>query len=235
MRILIVDDDTSFRGYLRKGLEREGFAIDEAPDGKKAYQLIAETIYDMILLDIGIPEISGHAVLRELRQARNNALIFMITGQGDAESGMHAYSGGADDYLTKPIKLEVLIAKIRVWLKRRHEFLSSDVSSTILVVGDLQLDLLKRRAVRGGQIFPLTLKESAILEYLMRNKGKIKSQAMILQNISNVDFDGMSNSVEVHIKNLRSKIDHDFKVKLIKTIKGSGYMIDDESSDPNNL
>jgi len=237
MRILIVEDDKAFRGNLRSFLTLEGFAVDETDNAKKGAQLAAENIYDVILLDIMMPGPEmmnpgrgGEWLLRSLRQARNNALIIMITGQAEDDDKLSAYAGGADDYLVKPFKLEELMAKIRAWLKRRHDFLSSDVSSTVLVVGDLRLNLLRRSAIRAGREIPLTIKECAILEYLMRSKGQIKSQTTILQHVSNVDFDGMSNTVEFHIKNLREKIDKDFSVKLIKTIRGSGYMIDDGSA-----
>jgi DNA-binding response OmpR family regulator len=154
----------------------------------------------------------------------------MITGQSGNEDKLHAYKGGADDYLVKPFKLEELVAKIQAWLKRRHDFLSSEVGSTILTVADLRLNLLRRCAIRGGREFPLTSKECAILEYLMRNKGQIKSQTAILEHISNVDYDPLTNTIEVHIKHLREKIDAGFDKQLIKTVRGSGYVIDDPSA-----
>jgi|SRR6185437_9269825 len=231
MRILIVEDDADLLGYLRKGLTHEGFSVDTVSDAKTAAQLASENVYDVILSDIRMPEFDGLWFLRTLRQARNNSLIFMITGQAEEEDKLKAYDGGADDYIVKPFRLAELVAKIRAWLKRRHDFLSTDVETSILSVGDLRLDLLKRRAIRRDHTMPLTPKEFAILEYLMRNKGKIKSQTSILEHISNVDFDGMSNAVEFHIKNLREKIDKDFPLKLIQTIRGSGYLIDEEPSE----
>jgi DNA-binding response OmpR family regulator len=152
----------------------------------------------------------------------------MLTGESGDEDKIRAYDGGADDYLVKPFKLEELVAKIHAWLKRRQEFLQSDVSSTILTVQDLRLDLLKRRAIRGDQIIPLTGKEFEILEYLIRNKGKVRSQQMILNQISKVDYQGASNTVELHINHLRQKIEKGFKTKIIKTIFGAGYMVEDD-------
>src|SRR6185437_12431643 len=186
----------SLRGYLEKGLIREGFSVDTAPDARTGNQLASTHAYDIILTDIRMPELSGIWLLRTLRQTRNNALVFMITGQAGEEDKLDAYDGGADDYLVKPFQLSELVAKIRAWLKRRHDFLSSDVNATLLIVGDLRLDLLKRRAIRGGRSVRLTPMECKILEYLMRHKGKVQSQSIILGHVSDVDFDGFSNSVE---------------------------------------
>src|SRR5258708_27029693 len=156
MLILIVEDDKDLRGHLRQGLKAEGFSIDLAADGMEGRRLASENLYDVVLLDIGMPGIDGKELLRTLRKNGNRALILMITGQSGLEHKLDAYAGGADDYLVKPFRMEELVAKIRAWLKRNHDFIASDVSSTILAVGDLRLDLLKRRAVRGDQVFPLT-------------------------------------------------------------------------------
>jgi len=240
MRILHIEDDEDLRRFIKEGLKREGFAVDGACEANEGVQLAGENIYDIILMDIGMPGLNGFWAIRTLRttgytsgvprQTNHSVGIFVISGQGGEEARLEAYDAGADDYLPKPVFLRELVAKIRLWMK--HHDVKSDGSATVLKVGRIELDLLKHKVTVNGKIVPFTPREFMVLEFLMRNVGDVVTQKAIEQAVWSLDHDIGTNVVEYHITHIRKKIDEPDKESMIKTVRGSGYVIeDDEQND----
>jgi DNA-binding response OmpR family regulator len=223
MRILIVEDDKKVGGFLKKGLQEEQYAVDVCRDGTDALYMAQLNPYDVIILDIMLPGIDGFAVCRELRQKAILTPILMLTAKDEIEDKVTGLSEGADDYLTKPFSFDELLARIRALLRR-----SQDYKTKELKVGDLELDPLRRIVTRAGEKIELTGKEYALLEYLLRNRGRTVTPSMILEHVWDMDYLGSSNIVNVYINHLRNKIDKGFDVKLILTIRGHGFRIDED-------
>ncbi len=223
MRILVVEDDKKVAAFLQKGLREEQYAVDVCRDGEDAAYEAQVHPYDVIILDIMLPGKDGFTICRELRE--NNVLtpILMLTAKDSLEDKIIGLSEGADDYLTKPFSFEELLARIRALLRR-----SQDYKTGILKVDDLELDPLRRTVQRAGTPITLSGKEYALLEYLLRNKGIILSQSKIIDHVWDRNYDGTSNLINVYINHLREKIDKDAEVKLIKTVRGQGYKIDED-------
>jgi DNA-binding response OmpR family regulator len=223
MRILVVEDDKKVAAFLQKGLREEQYAVDVCRDGEDAAYEAQVHPYDVIILDIMLPGKDGFTICRELRE--NNVLtpILMLTAKDSLEDKIIGLSEGADDYLTKPFSFEELLARIRALLRR-----SQDYKTGILKVDDLELDPLRRTVQRAGIPITLSGKEYALLEYLLRNKGIILSQSKIIDHVWDRNYDGTSNLINVYINHLREKIDKDAEVKLIKTVRGQGYKIDED-------
>ena len=230
MRILHVEDDDTFRHWVKQGLKQSGFAVDGAGTAKEAMQMASENIYDVILLDIGMPELNGLWALRTLRQAGNTAAIFIISGQAEEQLKLDAFEGGADDYMTKPILVSELKARIHRWLQRRNQFVSSDSPSTKLTAGNVEVDLLKHQVTVNGRFVPATPKERMVLEYLIRHAGRVVTQTQLAQAVWDMDYETGTNVVEVHVSRLRKKIDEPGKPSMIQTIPGSGYMIEKDGA-----
>ncbi len=222
MRILIVEDDRKVGAFLQKGLREEQYAIDVCRDGEEALEWASINSYDVIVLDIMLPKKDGFAVCRELRQKGVLTPILMLTAKDSVEDKVSGLTEGADDYLTKPFSFEELLARIRALLRR-----TQDYKTKALRVGDLELDPIKRQATRAGKQIPLSGKEYALLEYLMRNKGRVVTESMIVEHVWDMNYEGTSNIVNVYINYLRKKIDSEFEVKLVRTIRGHGYTIDE--------
>lgn len=222
MRILIVEDDRKVGAFLQKGLKEEQYAVDVCRDGEEAVEWASVNTYDAIVLDIMLPKKDGFAVCRELRQKGVLTPILMLTAKDSLEDKVSGLTEGADDYLTKPFSFEELLARIRALLRR-----AQDYKTKALRVGDLELDPIKRQATRAGKRIPLSGKEYALLEYLMRNKGRVVTESMIVEHVWDMNYEGTSNIVNVYINYLRKKIDSEFEVKLIRTIRGHGYTIDE--------
>ncbi len=222
MRILIVEDDRKVAAFLQKGLREEQYAVDVCRDGEEGLSLASVNSYDIIILDIMLPRKDGFAVCRDLR--RNSVLtpILMLTAKDSTEDKIAGLTEGADDYLTKPFSFEELLARLRALLRR-----SQDYQVPALRAGDLILDQRRRQAERGGKRIPLTGKEYALLEYLMRNKGRIVTESMIIEHVWDMNYEGTSNVVNVYINYLRKKIDEGFAVKRIRTVRGHGFTIDE--------
>ena len=232
MRILHVEDDKELREFIKEGLTREGFAVDGASSAKAAMQFARENIYDIVLIDLVLEgDEDGLWTLRTMRFTGQTAAIFMISQSGNESNKLIAFESGADDYMVKPIFISELVARIRLWLKRRDRFLSSEAPNTVLNAGHVKLDLLKRQTYVLGKFVYLTTKEMGILEYLLRYAGRVVTQTAIEQAIWNADFDAQSNAIEVHINRLRKKIDLPGQSSIIQTIRGSGYMIESDSSE----
>lgn len=222
MRILVVEDDKKVGAFLRKGLREEQYAVDLCPDGAEAVYEAQVSSYDVIILDVMLPGKDGFTVCRELRENSVLTPILMLTAKDSLDDKIIGLSEGADDYLTKPFSFEELLARVRALLRR-----SQDYKTGVLKVGDLVLDPLRRIVSRAGKTILLTGKEYALLEYLMRNKGRVVSQSMIIEHVWDRNYEGISNVVNVYISHLREKIDKNAKVKLIKTLRGHGYKIDE--------
>ncbi|MBB4637361.1 response regulator transcription factor [Longimicrobium terrae] len=224
MRILLVEDEARLASAVERYLRESAFAVDVAGTGKDAIFLANVNPYDAIVLDIGIPEPDGFEVLRRLRERGNAARVLILTARDGVEDRIHGLELGADDYLVKPFALGELRARLRALL-RRGESLTPDV----LRVADLELDGNAQKAVRGGRAIPLTAKEYALLEYLVRNEGKVVGRAEISDKVWDERYDPASNLIEVYINRLRRKVDAEGAPPLIHTRRGAGYVLSQEA------
>ncbi len=223
MRILLIEDDIAISRLLKEGLEDESYAVDVAHDGGEGYRTASADEYDVIILDIMLPEMDGYEVCRALRKDGNKTPILMLTARDAERDIVEGLDTGADDYLAKPFSFDVLLARIRALLRRPNEKLEE-----ILQVGDLKLDPSLKKVTRASQEITLTAKEYGVLEYLMRNKGKVLSKEQIISHVWDFDADVLPNNVELFIMFLRRKIDKPFKSKLIYTVSGFGYKLEEK-------
>jgi heavy metal response regulator len=226
MKLLIVEDDRKLSSFLEKGLKEEQFAVDVCRNGTDAVYWAQVNDYDVIILDIMLPGKDGIEVCRELRKKSITTPIIMLTAKDTVEDKINGLSEGADDYLTKPFSFAELLARIKALLRRSQEY-----KENTLKVNDLELDPWNRKVLRGGKEISLTGKEYALLEYLMRNQGRIVSKSMIIEHVWDMNYEGLSNVVNVYINHLRKKVDKNFKNKLIQTVRGYGYKIDEDKKD----
>ena len=224
MRVLLIEDDVTITRLLKEGLEDEAYAVDIAHDGSEGYRTAAADDYDVIILDIMLPGMNGYEVCRALRNDGNKTPILMLTARDAKRDIVEGLDAGADDYLAKPFSFDVLLARIRALLRRPNEKLEE-----ILQVGDLKLDPSSKKVTRASQEINLTAKEYGVLEYLMRNKGKVLSKEQIISHVWDFDADVLPNNVELFIMFLRRKIDKPFKSKLIHTVSGFGYKLEEKS------
>ncbi len=222
MRILIVEDEHRIANTIKKGLEQERYAVDVAYNGTNGFDLASTEEYDLIILDLLLPEMDGITICKELRKNRIHTPILMLTAKGQIQDKVLGLDSGADDYLTKPFSFEELLARIRALTRRPKPSFNST-----LTVADLHLDPKLFQVERDGKIIKLTNKEFSLLEYLMRNADKTLTKDKIISHVWNYDADILINTVEVYIRNLRKKIDAPFKNKkpFIQTIRGFGYKI----------
>ena len=222
MKILIIEDDIKIINFLKKGLEEECYVIDYSTNGDEGLYLATVNNYDLILLDIMLPIKDGFEVCKNLRSSNITTPIIMLTAKDSIEDKIKGLDLGANDYLAKPFSFAELLARIRVQLRTINPV------QTKLQIADLELDLLKKIAIRANKNIVLTVKEFTLLEYLMRNRDKILSETVINDALSSFEDSNISNVVNVFIYRLRNKIDKDFDKKLIKTIRGMGFKISDE-------
>ena len=224
MRVLVAEDERELNGIIAKRLEEEDYAVDSVYDGSTALEYLRAAAYDMVLLDVMMPGLDGFEVLKRYREEGGGAPVLFLTARDAVSDRVRGLDGGADDYLVKPFSFQELLARMRVLLRR-----SSGVPRTsVLRVGDLTLDTKSRKAARGGRAIDLSSKEFSILEYMMRNEGIVLGRDSIREHIWSWDYDGESNVVDVYIRYLRKKIDDGDERKLIRTIRGAGYMIKGE-------
>jgi len=223
VRVLLIEDDVTIARLLKEGLEDESYAVDIAHDGSEGYRTAATDDYDVIILDIMLPEMNGYEVCRALRNDGDKTPILMLTARDAERDIVEGLDTGADDYLAKPFSFDVLLARIRALLRRPNEKLEE-----ILQVGDLKLDPSSKKVTRASQEINLTAKEYGVLEYLMRNKGKVLSKEQIISHVWDFDADVLPNNVELFIMFLRRKIDKPFKSKLIHTVSGFGYKLEEK-------
>jgi len=220
MRVLVVEDERKIADFIRKGLSEHGYAVDVAYDGEEALDWPAVADFDLIILDVMLPARDGTEVCRVLRKRGVRTPILMLTAKDAVEDRVLGLDSGADDYLVKPFAFAELLARLRALTRRQPAVLGS-----LLRVGDLILDTATRKVSRAEDELELTTKEYAILEYLMRHPNQVLTRTMIAEHVWNYDFDNASNVIDVHIRNLRRKIDDPFATKLIRTVRGAGYRI----------
>lgn len=220
MRILVVEDEKKVAGFIRQGLEEEGYAVDVASDGEEGLAMSLNGVQDLIILDIGLPKMSGLQVLQELRKRNHTAPVLLLTVRATIEDKVLGLDSGADDYLAKPFAFQELLARVRALLRRRAERVPA-----VLTLADLTLDPAKHAVFRGGKKIELTSKEFALLDYFMRNPGRVLTRTMILEHVWDYDFDTGTNVVDVYVNYLRKKIDSDREPKLVHTIRGVGYVL----------
>jgi two-component system, OmpR family, copper resistance phosphate regulon response regulator CusR len=223
VRILIVDDERKTTAYLKKGLAESGFVIDVAENGDDGLHLGLTQEYDLIVLDVGLPQRDGWSVLSSIRQAGQQVPIIYLTARDAVADRVKGLELGADDYLVKPFAFSELLARIRSILRRGPTRQPETVK-----VADLELDLVRHKASRAGQRLDLTPKEFALLSLLARRKGEILSRTLIAEQVWDMHFDSDTNVVDVAVRRLRRKVDDVFPLKLIQTVRGSGYVIDAE-------
>lgn len=224
MRVLVVEDEPKIADFIRKGLTENGYAVDVASDGEEALDWPAVADFDVIVLDVMLPVRDGIDVCRTLRQRGVRAPILMLTARDAVEDRVRGLDSGADDYLVKPFAFAELLARLRAMSRRQPAVLGA-----LLQVSDLTLDVSTRDVSRGGSGIELTTKEYAILEYLMRHPNQVLTRTMIAEHVWNYDFDNASNVIDVHIRNLRRKVDALPPHKLIQTVRGAGYRISGRS------
>jgi DNA-binding response OmpR family regulator len=225
MKILLVEDEPKVSAFIQRGLEEQGYEVKAAFDGQMGLTLAMRGGFDLILLDLLIPYVNGLEICRQMRNSGNQVPILMLTALGTTEDKLLGFEAGADDYLVKPFEFKELLARIRVLTKRVG---SVHQSSNTLRIADLELDLDEKIAIRGSKKISLTAKEFALLEYFMRNKGKVVSRLDISENVWDIDFDTGTNVVDVYVNILRKKVDKDFPNKLIHTRIGMGYIFNED-------
>ena len=221
MRILIIEDDIHLQESLKARLEAESFIVDAAANGKNGSYSARTNEYDLIILDLTLPDAHGFEICGEIRSRGVTAPILILSSVTETESKVRLINSGADDYLTKPFSFNELLARIRALLRRPKA-----VMADILKIDDLVLDSARQKVIRDKSTIYLTRKEFSLLEYLLRHQGKVVSRGMIMEHVWNADSDPFSNTIEAHILNVRKKIDAANKQKLIHTIPGRGYKID---------
>ncbi len=220
MRILVIEDEIDMNNIITKKLTREGFSVDSCFDGEESYNYIINTEYDVILLDVMIPKIDGFSLMEKIRAENIDTPVIFLTAKDDVESRVKGLDLGANDYLIKPFSFAELMARIRVMTR-----LKSGVTTNVLTLSDLTLDISSHVVKRDNRIISLSAKEFKILKYMMMNAGIVLTRDKIENHIWNYDFEGGTNVVDVYIRYLRKKIDDGFDVKLIHTIRGSGYVM----------
>jgi heavy metal response regulator len=220
MRVLIVEDEKRIQDFLSRGLESAGYAVDAAMDGNTGVEMVHATEYDLIILDLNLPDIDGLQVLQKIRNRKVSPPVLILSARDTVDDRVKGLELGADDYLVKPFAFVEMLARVRALLRRGQP------TPERLQVGDLQLDCIRRKVTRANDNIELAPKEFSILEYLMRNRGRPLSRTMIVEHVWDMDYDGLTNIVDVYIRHLRSKIDDKYPIKMIHTVRGIGYMLD---------
>jgi DNA-binding response OmpR family regulator len=223
MRLLLVEDEEKVAAFVVRGLEAERFAVDVATDGRSAIELSNAYQYDLVILDLMLPEISGTEVLRQIRRNNSHIPVLVLTARDALGDKVEHFELGADDYLTKPFAFAELLVRVKALLRR-----GAVSRSNVLRVADLELDRLSQQVKRAGRRVELTGKEYSLLEYLMLNAGRVLSRTMIIEHVWDQSFDGATNIVDVYVRHLRNKVDEGHERKLIRTVRGVGYAIGDE-------
>jgi two-component system OmpR family response regulator len=222
MRALIVEDDDTIADFVSRGLREAGFVVDRAADGDRGLQLALDGSHDVAIVDLMLPKRDGLSLIQEMRRRHVTMPVLILSAKHTVDERVTGLEAGGDDYLIKPFAFTELLARVQALIRRT----SSVPASTRLTVGDLTLDLRSRHATRGGRdLGPLRPREFALLEYLMRNAGRVVSKTMILSHVWDYSFDPRTNVVDVLVFRLREKIDKGFETKLIQTVRGIGYVI----------
>ena len=225
MKILIVEDEPKTGDYLKQGLSEAGFVADLVRDGVDGRHLALTDDYDLVVLDVMLPGLDGWQVLRDIRQAGRYMPVLFLTARDQVEDRVKGLELGADDYLVKPFAFSELLARVRTLLRR-----GKSKEPELLQVADLDLDLLRRRVTRAGKRIDLTAKEFALLELLLRRQGEVLPRSLIASQVWDMNFDSDTNVIEVAMRRLRAKIDDDFEPKLIRTVRGMGYVLENSET-----
>lgn len=225
MRLLIVEDETKTGDYLHQGLSEAGFNVVLARNGLDGHHLAMTETFDLILLDVMLPDVDGWKICQSLRDAGNQTAILFLTARDQVEDRVKGLELGADDYLVKPFAFAELLARVRSLLRRGNRPVQES-----LAVADLQIDIIKRQAIRAGQKISLTNREFALLELLASRKGEVLPRSLIASQVWDMNFDSDTNVIDVAIRRLRRKIDDPFEPKLIHTVRGMGYRLDDDGN-----
>src|SRR5712671_1943227 len=220
MRILLVEDEEKVSRFVARGLTSERFAVDVARDGKSGWELAQTYQYDVVILDLLLPGLTGSEVLHRIRKAKSQVPVLILTARDSLGDKVEHFEAGADDYLSKPFAFAELLVRVKALLRR-----GPATRASILRVGDLELDRLSQQVKRAGKRVELTSKEYSLLEYLMSNAGRVLSRTMIIEHVWDQSFDGITNIVDVYVRHLRNKVDDPYEHKLIRTVRGVGYTI----------
>ena len=221
MKLLIVEDERKTATYLKKGLSENGFVVDLAATGEEGLHLADTGDYDLVVLDVMLPDRDGWSVLSELRRSGKQTPVLFLTARDTVQDRVKGLEYGADDYLVKPFAFSELLARIRSVLRRGQRR-----RSHLLRVGDLEIDLLRHKALRNGQLLDLTAKEFALLTLFIQHVGEVLSRTLIAEQVWDMNFDSDMSVVDVHVSRLRVKVDHPFRTKLLHTVRGAGYVLE---------
>ncbi len=221
MRVLVVEDDKKIASFVMSGLRQAGFAVDHAGDGEEGVHLAMHESYDAAVIDIMLPKLDGLSLIDELRRSGVKTPVLILSARRTVDDRVKGLEAGGDDYLTKPFAFSELLARVQALIRRS----SGATGSTYIKTGELSMDLLTRRVVRSGVDIELQPKEFSLLEYFMRNQGRVVSKTLIMEHIYDYNFDPQTNVVDVLVCRLRNKLDKDFDNKMIQTIRGVGYVL----------
>jgi two-component system, OmpR family, copper resistance phosphate regulon response regulator CusR len=223
MRLLLVEDEKKVAEFVARGLRAERFAVDVCNDGQSGYEMASTYSYDLMILDLMLPTLSGTEILKRLRKQGSQVPVLVLTARDGTAEKVENFEAGADDYLTKPFAFAELLVRVKALLRR-----GATNRSSVLRVGDLELDRLTQQVRRAGKKIDLTSKEYGLLEYLTANAGRVLSRTMIVEHVWDESFEGLTNIVDVYVRHLRSKVDTGHPTKLIRTVRGVGYSVSDE-------
>jgi two-component system OmpR family response regulator len=221
MRVLVVEDDNKIASFVVKGLKQSGFAVDRCADGEEALVFARSAPFDVAVVDVMLPKLDGLSLIQRMRKEGIRTPLIILSAKASVDDRVRGLQAGGDDYLTKPFAFSELLARIQALIRRS----SNAAEPTKLSAGDLELDLLSREVKRGGQTIELQSREFSLLEYLMRNPGRVVTKTMLLEHIWDYSFDPQTNVVDVLVHRVRSKVDKDFPRKMIQTIRGVGYVL----------
>ncbi|QHT69518.1 response regulator transcription factor [Rhodocytophaga rosea] len=225
MKILVVEDEPKLAAYVKKGLEEQTYEVEIAYDGAMGKRMALSGHYDVIVMDVNLPHMNGFDVAKAIREEKSKTPILMLTALGTMEDKLTGFDSGADDYLVKPFEFRELLARLRALHKRSSE---GPIQANYLKIADLEVNLDEKTVKRAGRKLDLTAKEFSLLEYFMRNKGRVVSRVDIAEKVWEINFDTGTNVIDVYVNFLRKKVDKDFPVKLIHTVVGMGYILKEE-------
>lgn len=224
MRLLLIEDERKVADFVARGLKAERFAVDVAQDGQSGWEMATACSYDLIILDLMLPVLNGTETLKRIRRKNTTVPVLILTARDATAEKVENFEAGADDYLTKPFAFAELLVRVKALIRR-----GPINRASVLRVGDLELDRLSHQVRRAGKRIDLTSKEYSLLEYLVSNAGRVLSRTMIIEHVWDESFEGLTNIVDVYVRHLRSKVDESHSSKLIRTVRGVGYTVSDES------
>ncbi len=225
MRLLVIEDEKKLADFVARGLRAERFAVDVAHDGTSGWEMLNACQYDLVVLDLMLPGLSGGDLLQRLRRNRRDVSVLVLTARDATAEKVATFEAGADDYLTKPFAFAELLVRVKALLRR-----VSATRTNVLRVGDLELDRLTQQVRRADKRIDLTSKEYALLEYLMANADRVLSRTMIIEHVWDQSFEGLTNIVDVYVRHLRAKVDDPHPQKLIRTVRGVGYSVSEPAA-----